>query len=236
MAEKITIPTNIAVHLEFLRDDCKYSVHPQYGESYSLYCNAINSVTNTRTDKGTLRATPKLYEAILATGAGKTAVVTVTKHETAGNKIEWLVNLVRPCSLPGFKVEAWEPNGPLPGSAPAQAQAPAAPANGSDPFGGAVTPPADSTRPTGFQPRPTMTLDDLYHLYRQCAIRGVAIAEHLFGQEVEASVVKDISTTFFIEANKRGITGKEVPEVAEVAEVAEPVVAFGSTGNDDIPF
>lgn len=225
MADKVTLPTNITVTVQFLRDDCKYSNHAQYGDSFSHFVNAAYP-DGLRIERGTLRATPKLHDALLQAGCGKMAVVEITKKEVSGNKIEWQVALRRNPEAPGFTVKPWEEGGQLPGQPQGESYPPA--------------PKADPRQPQGhpFQGNePAITLADLVYFYEECLIAAQMTVPRILGEAVSLEAIKDVATTFFIEGNKRKLP---LPKPRD-EEDGEPMESEKPPGHhagadDDLPF
>ena len=248
-AEKITLMTNVPTLLEFKRDDVKFSSHPEYGDSYSHLVNAITQ--GVRTDGGSLRATPILHNKMVEAGAGKGGVVEVTKVEVPSPKgkprTEWVVVLKRQGER-GWAVKDWDGNAvnavnpTTPGLDPKVAQI-------LDVFDAEISQNFDTpvTTPAAFGPAtPPPTLASLAALYAEClALAHEIVKVNLSGTDMDCSLerTKDVATTFFIEANRKGIkaTATAVPTFAEIPTSSTPAAVLfpeegGLADQEELPF
>jgi hypothetical protein len=224
MAEKVELPTNITVTVQFLRDDCRSSSHPEYGESFSHFVNAAYP-DKTRIERGSMRATALLQDAILQAGCGKLAVAEITRKEGKNRRVEWQVVLRRAPESPGFAVKPWDDKAP--GDAP-KAQAPMS----------AIPTPNITSAPVPFPAEPALTLADLCYFYEECLIAAQMVVPRILG-EVPADIVKDVATTLFIEGNKRKLAKPKPQDEVEVIigdDNDDEPDGRNAGPDDDLPF
>lgn len=248
-ANKLNILTNVPVMVEFTRDDVKWSNHPEYGQSYSHLVNAIPQ-GGAREDGMSLRATPLLQAKLVEAGCGKGAVAEITKKEVpqkGHTKTEWVVVIKRQPQVVGWTVKDWDGNTITPGDNP-----PAGPVGNPklDPKIEQVAKAFDGVVEKGFGPKPTTSLKELKDLYMECVVEAnlvmlalpAALVPPTEANALELThLIKDLATSLFIEANKRGIkaTPPESETFTEIPADNPADVLFegeGGKADDNLPF
>ena len=241
---KLKFQTNIPVELSFPFGDCRFSdgAMPdgrQFDPSYAYrvrakFADAQGQVTEH--DLCDMRATERLQESLVNAGAGQGAVLMVCKVEGDSGKSYFNVETSVASSQPGIAVKDWNGTvlrqdsatpvaaGQVAATPPQQAPvASAAPATQSAP----VAAQGGSGAPVGREA--LVEMNRLYFAcYQEAASMFASVVENDLIEFLQvaptAEDVRTVATTFYIDANKKGI------------KIGAPPTSPDSTGDDDLPF
>lgn len=231
MADKIKFAANVPCHITLKRDDCWFKEDPKYGKSFAY--QVIQKWVDPDSDEdmtaeGYAYLTELLHDKLTEAGAGKGAVLKVTKKEVASggkSRVEWVVKMVTPPEKPGILIKDADNNiiGQAGNVGQPKETAPKAP----------VAPQNQRSAPA------TVSIGELVALYSEC-LKGSAWALGQLGSEATTAEIQNGAACLFIEANKKGVRAEMMADLLPISDTngnsEDPPEGGSKDEDDDLPF